>query len=386
MEPKIGAYIGNNENLAKELNTGLNDLNLHFFPNSTESIDFFHKEKPAVVFLETDSCSFNVDSYLQWLSDAINPMETIIILFKEENDQCDYKLLLKKGINDVYDFPVKVSTVIKRVNELSEYIKDHDTTPLLFESFEYKIPLIKRIFDILIAGTALLFLSPILLLVSILIKLESKGPVFYASKRVGTGYKIFDFYKFRSMDVNADKKIKEMKQMNQYAKKESEAEQEEVVIQSDFTITDGEQALFDDKGKIAEADYIKKQREEAEVSFVKVKDDPRITKIGRFIRNSSIDELPQLINVLKGDMSIVGNRPIPLYEAELLTTDDWIQRFIAPAGLTGLWQVEKRAQSTEMSPEERKMLDNEYARNYTFWKDLRIIFRTFRAVFQSESV
>jgi lipopolysaccharide/colanic/teichoic acid biosynthesis glycosyltransferase len=85
-------------------------------------------------------------------------------------------------------------------------------------------------------------------------------------------------------------------------------------------------------------------------------------------------------------MSIVGNRPIPLYEAELLTTDMWIERFIAPAGLTGLWQVEKRAKSTEMLPEERKMLDNEYARTYTFWKDIKIIFRTFRAVFQSETV
>ena len=185
------------------------------------------------------------------------------------------------------------------------------------------------------------------------------------------------------MDVNADKKIKEMKAMNQYAKKE---EDQELAYNPDFTYTENEQTLFDDKGKVAEADYLKKQQEETEVSFVKVKDDPRITKVGRFIRNSSIDELPQLVNVLKGDMSIVGNRPIPLYEAELLTTDDWIQRFIAPAGLTGLWQVEKRAQSTEMSPEERKMLDNEYARNYTFWKDIRIIIRTFRAVFQSESV
>ena len=317
------------------------------------------------------------------VSAAIDPLETIIILFKDVNDQCDYKLLLTKGINDIYNSPVKANEVIERVNILNEYIKKQDPVPLALESFEYKIPVIKRLFDILVAGTALLLLSPVLLMVSLLIKLESRGPVFYASKRVGTGYKIFDFYKFRSMDVNADKKIKEMKAMNQYAKKE---EDQELAYNPDFTYTENEQTLFDDKGKVAEADYLKKQQEETEVSFVKVKDDPRITKVGRFIRNSSIDELPQLVNVLKGDMSIVGNRPIPLYEAELLTTDDWIQRFIAPAGLTGLWQVEKRAQSTEMSPEERKMLDNEYARNYTFWKDIRIIIRTFRAVFQSESV
>jgi lipopolysaccharide/colanic/teichoic acid biosynthesis glycosyltransferase len=186
------------------------------------------------------------------------------------------------------------------------------------------------------------------------------------------------------MDVNADKKIKEMKSQNQYSKKQDETS--ELTFVKDYSYDPGKAELFDDKGKIGEAEFITNQKEEKEISFVKIKDDPRITKVGRFIRNTSIDELPQLINVLKGDMSIVGNRPIPLYEAELLTTDMWIERFIAPAGLTGLWQVEKRAKSTEMLPEERKMLDNEYARTYTFWKDIKIIFRTFRTVFQSETV
>jgi lipopolysaccharide/colanic/teichoic acid biosynthesis glycosyltransferase len=108
--------------------------------------------------------------------------------------------------------------------------------------------------------------------------------------------------------------------------------------------------------------------------------------VGKFIRNTSIDELPQLFNVLKGDMSIVGNRPLPLYEAELLTSDDWSARFMGPAGITGLWQVELRSKKGEMSEEERKSLDNEYSKNYSFWGDIKLIFRTIPALLQKESV
>ena len=107
--------------------------------------------------------------------------------------------------------------------------------------------------------------------------------------------------------------------------------------------------------------------------------------MGRVLRNTSIDELPQLINVLKGDMSIVGNRPLPLYEAEQLTSDAWAERFDAPAGITGLWQVEKRG-GGEMSGEERKKLDNKYARTNSFFNDLKLIVRTIPALFQSENV
>ncbi|MDC0231548.1 sugar transferase, partial [Aureispira] len=115
------------------------------------------------------------------------------------------------------------------------------------------------------------------------------------------------------------------------------------------------------------------------------KNDPRVTKIGRFLRNSSIDELPQLINILKGDMSIVGNRPLPLYEAEVLTTDESSQRFSAPAGLTGLWQVRKRGKDN-MSDDERKSLDNEYAQSYSFWMDIKLIFQTLGVFIQKENV
>ena len=118
----------------------------------------------------------------------------------------------------------------------------------------------------------------------------------------------------------------------------------------------------------------------------KMEDDPRVTKVGKFIRKTSIDELPQLFNILRGDMSVVGNRPLPLYEAERLTSDEYIERFMCPSGLTGLWQVEKRGQAGKLSPEQRKQLDIEYARKMSPWFDLKIILRTLTAFIQKENV
>ena len=126
-------------------------------------------------------------------------------------------------------------------------------------------------------------------------------------------------------------------------------------------------------------------------TFVKIVDDPRVTKVGKFIRNTSIDELPQLINVIKGDMSIVGNRPLPVYEAEMLTADALSKRFLAPPGITGLWQVELRGKGGKMSEEERMRLDSEYADhfkgdNFSFWYDIKLILRTIPALLQKGSV
>jgi hypothetical protein len=121
-------------------------------------------------------------------------------------------------------------------------------------------------------------------------------------------------------------------------------------------------------------------------AFIKIEDDPRITKVGKFIRKFSIDELPQLFNILKGDMSIVGNRPLPLYEAEKLTADSSIDRFMAPAGLTGLWQVEERGRGGAMSAEERKQLDITYGQTYSFLLDMKIILKTFKVFKQKGNV
>lgn len=200
-------------------------------------------------------------------------------------------------------------------------------------------PVLKRAFDILISGTLLLLMTPLFLLIALAIRLESKGPIFYIAKRAGRGYKIFNFYKFRTMFVGADAKIKELAHLNQY------------------------------------------NAGDAGAMFFKISNDPRITKVGLFLRNTSLDELPQLVNVLIGDMSLVGNRPLPLYEAASLTTDEWAKRFMAPAGMTGLWQIKKRGKE-DMSIEERLNLDIDYADRFSFTYDLWIMANTPSALIQ----
>lgn len=253
----------------------------------------------------------------------------------------------------------------------------------------FHLPLWKRIFDILFAGCALIILSPLLLLTALAIRIESKGAVIYKSKRVGSNYQVFDFLKFRSMYVNADKRLKELNALNQYNTDDEEAvsERDEITFDELTGSTEEEECLLiSDDFIVYEDEFTQKKQKEKENAFVKLEHDPRITRVGRFIRKYSIDELPQLINVLKGDMSIVGNRPLPLYEAELLTNDAYIDRFMAPSGLTGLWQVEKRGDSGKMSAEERKQLDIRYAKEFSFWFDMKIILRTFTAFIQKEDV
>lgn len=201
----------------------------------------------------------------------------------------------------------------------------------------------KRSFDMLAAAVALVLLSPLFLLIALAIRLESRGPIFYIAKRAGRGYKIFDFYKFRTMQVGSDKKISELTHLNQYN--------------------------AETQGPV----------------FFKINNDPRITRVGTFLRNTSLDELPQLFNVFLGDMSLVGNRPLPLYEAETLTTDNYAARFMAPAGITGLWQIKKRG-NKDMSVEERINIDIAYASNCNFATDLRIIANTPFALLQKENV
>lgn len=298
------------------------------------------------------------------------------------------KLCLNSGVADLFKLPVRPDPICKRVSFLIDNWQTLRTKKLKEKIDVYKTPLAKRIFDIVFAGGVLVALSPILLLIIIIMKLESKGPVFYYSLRVGTGYRIFKFYKLRSMYVNADQRLKDLKHLNQYKGKEAADEQIEISSLCDHCVRNGtpcQQLLYADNNSWCEKNYINTRRSLRENAFIKIKNDPRVTRVGKILRNTSIDELPQLWNVVKGDMSIVGNRPLPLYEAEKLTTDKYALRFRAPAGITGLWQVEKRGKG-EMSSEERMMLDNAYAQNHSFSNDIKLILKTIPALFQKESV
>ncbi len=253
-----------------------------------------------------------------------------------------------------------------------------------FETFEeFRIPTGKRIFDIVFAVLSLVVLSPFMLITVLLIKISSKGPVIFISQRVGTGYDIFNFYKFRSMFRGSDKKLSELSELNQYLinkHNKGENPEEDTCPECEKLGYPCSPMLYIDGNQICENLYLHKKRLHSKsATFFKIKNDPRVTRVGRFIRRTNIDELPQLFNVLKGDMSIVGNRPLPLYEAEMLTTDQWALRFLAPAGITGLWQIQA-TKIKYLSEEERKNLDNKYAINASFWNDVLIILRTIPVV------
>lgn len=245
------------------------------------------------------------------------------------DDYCFGSLLSQNFLSHIYFFrklkKYKLRHPGKFVNKYRYY-------------YQHSKHFIKRALDIAVAGALLIGFSPVMLIIAAIIKLESKGPVFYISKRAGQGYQVFDFYKFRSMRKDADREISSLMSHNQYGS-----------------------------------------------TFFKMKDDPRVTLFGNFLRCTSLDELPQLFNVIKGDMSLVGNRPLPLYEANQLTKDKTAWRFLAPAGITGLWQITKRGKE-EMSDEERISLDISYARSCCLWYDLKILMGTFPALFQKAKV
>lgn len=326
-----------------------------------------------------------------------------IILLTDNMSPEEREIYMKCGINDTIVRDASVTVLNKKIQFISdrENILFDDEAPK-YKILKFKIPVWKRLFDIFFSGLAIIILSPVFILTAIAIRLESKGPIMFKSKRVGTNYTIFDFLKFRSMYIDAEQRLKEVsKGHNQYAENEEEDEHRTITaplgdeaeqdmidlgMESDMVISDEETMLIGDDFVVAESDFNKKKEEDINNAFVKIENDPRVTKVGRFIRKYSIDELPQLFNILKGDMSIVGNRPLPLYEAERLTVDSSIDRFMAPAGLTGLWQVEERGKGGNMSAEERKQLDITYGQTYNFMLDMKIIFRTLFAFVQKENV
>ena len=188
----------------------------------------------------------------------------------------------------------------------------------------------KRTIDIIGAGLGLILLSPIIAVVACVVKVTSKGPVFFSQKRVGKNGELFEMYKFRSMVVNAEELKENLEEQN-----------------------------------------------EMSGPMFKIKDDPRVTKVGKFIRKTSIDELPQLWNVLKGDMSLVGPRPSLPKEVEQF--DNWMfKRLSVRPGLTCYWQVSGR---NNIDFEDWMKLDIKYVEQRNLWIDIKLIFKTVFVLF-----
>ncbi len=389
-------YIGGNKKVTKEYQDSTLLFEVTEVENGLEAINQLKKlNNLDAIISEFHLPGVNGIEVFKMLRNENLHIKTPFILINHEADEKVRKLAIKERIDDFYITPMDVDQIYTRIEFLktfkANYSKDKTTNKNIHD---YSIPLIKRLFDILVSGFALLFLLPVFLLTAIAIRLESKGKVYYTSKRVGTGYKIFDFYKFRSMYHGADARLKDLDHLNQYSQNNGN----EMGDGDDYLrkqcprcskLKPGiycSPTLYTGGQKVCEYWYNEIKKNTDSSTFKKIKNDPRVSKVGKFIRNTSIDELPQLINVIKGDMSIVGNRPLPLYEAELLTSDDWSERFLGPAGITGLWQVELRGRKGEMSEDERKALDNHYAKTYSFWGDIRLILRTIPALFQKENV
>jgi lipopolysaccharide/colanic/teichoic acid biosynthesis glycosyltransferase len=390
-------YIGNSfssyEQYAKEKN-----IVLWSARNSLEALQVIKSKNVDVIIADFNLPGNSGLYFFQTLQKTPLYSEIPFILINEEFNKKLFKEAFSKGISDFFvSTSSSVSKIIARAESLHNLkTLNWNDINILDAEKKFKMPRSKRIFDVVFATSVLLIIAPFMLFIMLAIRLESKGKVYYISKRVGR--KTFDFYKLRSMRSGSDELIKKLAvENNQYNKHNA--------VQSiDFkkpcvkcsTMPKDESCspiLHIDGNRICDYWYNHQKNtiEKNNATFIKIVNDPRITKIGKFIRNTSIDELPQLINVLKGDMSIVGNRPLPVYEAELLTKDVISKRFLAPAGITGLWQVELRGKAGNMSEEERIELDNKYAdyfidNNYSFWYDMRLILRTFPGLIQKSTV
>lgn len=392
MSVPIIAIINADEEIKQVLaSCNFNGAVLYHFPNGLAlSTQWRNKSLNIVAIIaQTEIMGSSGVSLLEALNTKKFPATAFFIITQQAKENM-LRFALQAGVTDVFVLPIKASAIEKRINFCINNWSSINTEVKHREFRTYKTPFVKRLFDIVFAGSVLLVLSPILLLVILAVRLESKGPIFYYSLRVGSGYRIFKFFKFRSMYVNADQRLKDLKHLNQYS---TGAEDKTAVVDESPVLCDECAAVsskcrfpvYADNNHWCEKKYSVFKKSTANSAFIKIKDDPRVTKVGKILRNTSIDELPQLVNVLIGDMSIVGNRPLPLYEAEKLTTDKYALRFNAPAGITGLWQVEKRGKG-EMSEEERLMLDNNYATNHSFFYDIGLILKTIPALFQKESV
>ncbi len=235
--------------------------------------------------------------------------------------------------NNQFDFLAPIG------EKLFPAIKQIDTCePFFFR----KLPVWKRVMDIFGAIFCLIIFSPVMVVIALAIKLTSRGPIFFKQKRVGMGGIIFTFFKFRSMYHNCDQNI----------------HQKHIL-------------------KLSNGDIDTAPNGQSRSSSYKLPNDERITNLGKFLRRTSLDELPQLFNVLKGDMSLVGPRPYPLYQTKTCSIWQRARLSIKP-GITGLGQVYGRFNCSFI---DAYRLDVQYIRKYSLWLDFKILFKTISLVF-----
>jgi undecaprenyl-phosphate galactose phosphotransferase len=255
-------------------------------------------------------------------------------------------------LNEFYNEISNLSLKFKRIFYVPDISGLSFTNQILHFSIAQNLPIfetstkfdsqinriIKRTFDILFSLLVILILLPVYILIAILVKISSKGPIFYKHKRIGKDGKCIEIYKFRTMYENADEMLKKILENDENLKKEWE-------------------------------------------TYYKLKNDPRITPIGKILRKFSLDELPQFFNVLKGDLSVVGPRPVVKDELEKYYGEFKKFYLAVKPGITGLWQVSGRNNTTY---EDRVKLDTIYVINWSLWLDIIIILKTLKVIIKKE--
>ena len=292
-------------------------------------------------------------------------------LISKELDANIVKLALRAGVCDVFTLPVNVIDIQKRINFIVECWPELCKNRRSPDHSNYRIPNETRLFDLGFSALLLILFSPLILLISILIKITSKGPVFTHSLRVGANYHIFKMFNFRILKLKGAIGVIPINSetnpaLTHYSVENGLCEEcRDTRVKCKFPI-------FADNVTWCEKKFMYTEKLSAENSAKGVMPDIGLTTIGLFLKRTRLHQLPEFFNVLKGDMSIVGNIPLPLSEAEKLTTDKYVLRFMAPAGITGLWQIEKRKKTYNNQPG-RLVLDIRYARNQHFQSDMILL-------------
>ncbi|WP_082795778.1 sugar transferase [Flammeovirga sp. SJP92] len=347
-----------------------------------EALSILDKHQIDLVITDINLKNESGITFIETVKD--NPLKSHlpIITLSAEDASAKKIQVLNLGVDDYISKPfnpseldVRIKNVLNRYRKYKEQVKVEVEKRKTFAEtlnfiYENKSLIGKRGFDIVFSLSLMICLLPIYLLIAIAIYIENPGPIFYVSKRIGRDYEIIPFLKFRSMKVNADQLVEGLMKENSYTD----------TFDANTVTASGTMITGDDGFMIDEKIYKAKKNQS---TFFKLENDPRITKVGSIIRKTSLDELPQLVNVLLGQMSVVGNRPLPLYEAEKLTTDNTVERFSTPAGITGLWQIQKSVDPF-MNSDKRMKLDNKYAGTRNTIMDFKLIFKTLPAMMQKE--